>query len=154
MNPPAGDGQITITGEVECLPVRRTSAEVADNNSVMGVARGWLEMRGGFGCPLIFNGDPLLALRRVVSKALDAGCTENEIKWGLMWSDEAVPNLKRLENGILQVRRGWRPSATWRPGDARNAGGNTPAQRASTTDQRVGAAVDLANKYALEEAAS
>lgn len=151
---PGPDGQITITGEVEepaNLPAKRSPTEVAANSEIMGLARGWLDHRAAWDCPVIANkgGDPLMALRGLISAAKGAGYSDDEIKYGLCYVDRSVPTAREMEAALIQVRRGWRPRPGWRPGDAR---ASAPTQRPSTTDQRVGAAVDLANKYALEEA--
>lgn len=112
------DGQITITGEVEPTQVA-PSAEADENRLVMGIARAWLAEWKKNGGLVTTKGDPLMALRGVIEKARAAGATENEIKFALMWSDRDVPEFPRLGDGILQVRRGWRPAQDWKPGDGR-----------------------------------
>lgn len=153
-SPSGDDGQITITGEVERLPARRPAAEVEANSSLMGIARDWLDVRAKFGCPLVWGkaGDPMMALRGLVSTARAAGYSDDEIKWALCWADRSVPTAERLEAGLVQVRvHGWRTAPGWRPGDARS-GNTAPSQRPSTTDARVNEGLALAEKYRLEEA--
>jgi hypothetical protein len=154
------EGQILIDGSTEPsnLPAQRSepSAAVIANQLAMGVGRSWLDMRTQFDCPLVWgkSGDPLMALRRIISAAADAGYSETEIKFALMWADRSVPTMDRLEAGLVQVRRnGWRPASDWRPGEARN-GFRPQAPKASTTDERVNAALALAEKYRLEDEAS
>jgi hypothetical protein len=129
------------------LPARRQDKAPSENDLVMGTGRGWLAKREEFGCPLVWNksGDPLMALRTLIAPALAAGYSEAEIKWALMWADRSVPTADRLEAGLVQVRRGWRPSTDWKPGDARFSTG--AARRPSTTDARVNEALALADKF-------
>ncbi len=115
------DGQLTIDGGSELSAEQLAKKLAAERNATaMGLGRAWLELRAEHNCPLIRRGsmDPLHALRNVLVPALEAHYTENEIKFALTKVDRAIPTANAVDDALAAVRRGWRPVAGWKPGDA------------------------------------
>src|SRR5690606_25477563 len=99
-----------------------------------GIARGWIDYRTSLGLPPVMrNGNPLHALAKLITPALEADYTDSEVKKALMRTDTSLPSAQQFERALAEVRQGV-PSIT-----ARRGGPDPAALRVNDHWDRVAA---------------